>query len=142
MISKIAGTVSRPAIRTKLWWAKLAAGLLISNVFFFMLFSTNENLPAASNSVPKGWVEMQVRAELLTPFQSGKKVLLLQRVARKKVEAMLEKSPEDPEGRFIVLVRESDAEDLLKHESWEIIPYLKTLSFAKPYIGETHEIRY
>lgn len=142
MISKIAGNIFKQNTKTKQWWAKLAIAIVLSNVFFFTLFSGNETKEAPEHSVPEGWVEIHIRAELLTPFQTGKKVLLLHRSARERVEAMLETSPLEPEGRFTVLVKESEAEALLMHETWEIVPFLKTLTFTKPTRGVDHEIRY
>jgi hypothetical protein len=142
MISKIAGNSLKSNTKNKLWWSKLAIALIFSNIFFFLLFSGSETSSVTTPKVPEGWVEIHVRAELLTPFQSGKKVLLLQRDARKRVEAMLESSPVEPEGRFTVLVKESEAEALLKYESWEIVPFLKTLTFLPVARGESHEIHY
>lgn len=142
MISKIAGNILKKDTKTKVWWMKLAFAIVLSNIFFFVLFSGSETEIENNSSIPEGWVEIQVRAELLTPFQSGKKVLLLQRNARRKVEAMLETSPLEPEGRFTVLVKETEAESLLKYDSWEIVPFLKTLTFAPASRGEDHEIRY
>ena len=141
MISNIVGTALKKNTKTKQWWAKLAIAIVISNIFFFLLFSGSET-EIEKSTIPEGWVEIQVRAELLTPFHSGKKVLLLHRLGRKRVEAMLETSPQEPEGRFTVLVKESEAESLLQHESWEIVPFLKTLSFARIKTGVSHEIRY
>ena len=141
MISKIAGTISKQNTKTKLWWMKLGIAIVISNIFFFLLFSGSEK-EATQSSIPEGWVEIQVRAELLTTFHSGKKVLLLHRLGRKRVEAMLETSPLEPEGRYTVLVKETEAEALLQHESWEIVPFLKTLSFAPLSRGAVHEIQY
>ena len=142
MISKIAGTILKKDTKTKVWWMKLGVAIILSNIFFFILFSGSETQATATSSIPEGWVEMQVRAELLTTFQSGKKVLLLHRNGRKKVEAMLETSPLEPEGRFTVLVKETEAEALLKFESWEIVPFLKTLTFAPLSRGAQHEITY
>ncbi len=142
MISKIAGTILKKDTKTKLWWMKLGVAIVLSNIFFFVLFSGSEIKEGTTSSVPEGWVEIQVRAELLTPFQSGKKVLLLHRDGRKRVEAMLETSPQEPEGRFTVLVKETEAEALLKYETWEIVPFLKTLTFAPFSRGVEHEIRY
>jgi hypothetical protein len=141
MISNIVGTALKKNTKTKQWWLKLGIAIFISNIFFFLLFSGSET-EIEKSTIPDGWVEIQVRAELLTPFHSGKKVLLLHRLGRKKVEAMLETSPQEPEGRFTVLVKESEAESLLQHESWEIVPFLKTLSFARVHTGVSHEIRY
>jgi hypothetical protein len=138
---KTTGTLLNKNTKTRIWWAKLAVAIILSNIFFFVLFSKNEN-DGKTSSIPSGWVEIQVRAELLTSFQSRKKVLLLHREGRRKIEAMLETSPIEPEGRFTVLVRESEAEALLKYESWEIIPFLKTISFFPQKNGVTHEIRY
>ena len=142
MISKIAGTILKKNTKTKLWWMKLAVSLILSNIFFFVLFSKNEKPSVPSSSIPEGWVELQVKAELLTTFQSRKKVLLLHREGRKRVEAVLETSPQEPEGRFTVLVKETEVEALLKYESWEIVPFLKTLKFAPLHTGAHHEIRY
>ena len=142
MISKIAGTILKKNTKTKLWWMKLAVSIVLSNIFFFVLFSSNEKPSVPTSSIPEGWVELQVKAELLTTFQSRKKVLLLHREARKRVEAVLETSPQEPEGRFTVLVKETEVEALLKYESWEIVPFLKTLNFAPLHTGVHHEIRY
>lgn len=142
MISRIAGKFLNKDTRTKLWWAKLAVAIVISNIFFFLLFSGSETELVSQKEIPAGWVEMQIRAELLTPFQSGKKVLLIQRQARKQLEAMLETAPSDPTERFTILVKESQAEILLKHESWEIVPFLKKLTLTPLAQGTSHEIRY
>ena len=142
MISKITGTILKKNTKTKLWWMKLAASIVLSNIFFFVLFSKNETPSMPTSSIPEGWVELQVRAELLTTFQSRKRVLLLHREGRKRVEAVLETSPQEPEGRFTVLVKETEVEALLKYESWEIVPFLKTLTFAPLHTGVHHEIRY
>jgi hypothetical protein len=88
MTSKIAGTNSNSTNRNKIWWMKLAVAIVLSNILFFLLFSKSETT-TIQPKIPEGWVEIHVRAELLTPFQTGKKVLLLQRGARKRVEAML-----------------------------------------------------
>ena len=141
MNSKIAGMNLSTNTKNKIWWIKLGIALIISNVFFFVLFSKTET-NQASSSIPAGWVEIQVRGELLTPFHSGKKVLLLHRQGRKRIEAMLENLPSEPEGRFTVLVKESEAESLLRYETWEIVPFLKMLSFARFKKGVEHEIRY
>ena len=93
-------------------------------------------------AVPEGWVEIEVCGDLLTPFQNGKKVMLLDRQSRKTVVALLQDLPSDPEGRFTVQVKETDASVLLQRESWEIVPYLTTLTLAPVRKGEAHEIRY
>lgn len=141
MISKIAGKDLNKGTKPKIWWMKLGVAIVLSNIFFFVLFSGSET-PIVTSTIPEGWVEIQVRAELLTPFHSGKKVLLLHRLAGKRVEGVLETSPQEPEGRFTVLVKETEAESLLQHESWEIVPFLKTLSFSAATKGVNHEIRY
>ncbi len=141
MISKLIGRILNQNTRTKIWWMKLGIALLLSNIFFFVLFTGNE-APKVAQATPEGWVEIQIKAELLTPFHSGKKVLLLHRNSRKHLEAMLEKSPLEPEGRFTVLVKESQAQALLSYDSWEIIPFLKTLNFAPISKGAAHEIHY
>lgn len=138
---KVSGINWKTNMRTKTWWIKLGGAILLSNVFFFLLFSPSET-KNLSHIVPEGWVELEVRAELLTPFHSGKKVLLIHRQPRKSVTALLDKSPAELEGRFTVLVKEEDASALLMHERWEIVPFLKTLTFAPESKGISHEIRY
>ncbi len=142
MISRIAGTLLSKNTKTRVWWAKLAVAIVISNIFFFLLFSGSETSPVISKGVPVGWVEMQIKAELLTQFHSGKKVLLIHRKARKQLEAMLDTAPTDPEMGYTILVKESEAEILLKHDGWEIVPFLKKLTFAPISKGTEHEISY
>jgi len=142
MIFKMAGNILKKNTKTRIWWLKLLMAIFFSNLIFFILFSGDEKIKTQPSSIPEGWVEIQLQAELLTTFQSGKKVLLLHREGRKKVEAMLETSPHEPEGRFTVLVKETEAEVLLKHQNWEIVPFLKMLTFAPLNKGTEHEIRY
>ena len=142
MTSRTIGTDSKKnSVKPKVWWIKLGGGFILSNLFFFLLFSGNES-PAAATDTPKGWVEIHVKAELLTPFQMGKKILLVHRTSRTSLESMLKNFPPEPEGHFTVLVKESEAHFLLEHERWEILPFLKTLSFAPIIRGESHEIHY
>lgn len=141
MTSKIVGTVSNKNIKNKSWWLKLALALILSNIFFFALFSKSET-SQDSLAIPSGWVELQIRAELLTPFQARKKVLLINRFERKRIEGLLETNASEPEGRFTVLVKESEAVALLKFSQWEIVPFIKTFEFPHINSGVSHEIRY
>lgn len=142
MISNIAGTILKKNTKTKIWWIKLALALIVSNIFFFVLFAGATEAEGIVTSVPpEGSVEMQLKAELLTPFQQGKKVLLIQRAAGRKVEAIL-KAEANLEGRITVLVQEADAQLLLRYEFWEILPYLKNLILSQESKGTQHEIRY
>ncbi|WPU64237.1 hypothetical protein [Peredibacter starrii] len=119
---------------------KLGIALVISNVFFFLLFGNNSEVKPESSGVPAGWVEIQLSAELFTPFHSGKKVLLVNRIGRKKLEGVLQTPA--TEGRMTVLVKETEAHALFQHETWEVLPFLKNLNFASVKKGESHEIRY
>lgn len=141
MISNTVGSVLKKNTKTKIWWAKLGVAIMISNIFFFLLFSGSET-PAAATVLPQGWVELQVRAELLTTFQKGKKVLLINRVHGKKVEGMLQEVSQDAELRHTVLVNENEAQILLRYQEWEILPYIKTLELTTRVTGDQHEIRY
>jgi hypothetical protein len=121
---------------------KLGLALIVSNIFFFILFS-NESVNERPTNLPtEGWVEVQFEPLLLTPFQSGKKVLIIQRKAGKKIEGVLKDlSPEVP-GRITVLVKENEADALFSHSSWEVLPYLRKLTLASVAKGINHEIRY
>lgn len=137
MVFKTAGTLWKKNTKTKLWWGKLAIALVLSNVFFFYLFSGSDE-EAVAQELP-GWVEVSLPARLLTPFSPGKKILLLNRAQRLKLAGTLKAT----EGDFVVVdVPEDVAQVLFKHEGWEILPYLKEFAFRTVSRGETHEIRY
>ncbi len=123
-----------------MWWIKLGLALILSNIFFFVLFKSDPT-PAKEAPLDVGWVELQIRAELLTPFERGKKILLIHRASRSRSEAIME-APIDAEGRMTIRIHETEASHLFKHEAWEVFPYMKTLSFAPIHRGESYEIRY
>lgn len=125
----------------KFWWLKIGVALVLSNIFFFLLFSGDSEVKQDS-SIPEGWVEVQVEADLMTPFHFGKKVLIVHRIGGKKLEGVLQASGADERGRITVLVKENEAHSLFQHESWEVLPYLKHLTFARAKQRESHEIRY
>lgn len=143
MISEKIGTLLKRNTKTKIWWLKLGVSIVLSNIFFFILFSDNSEVKKPSGlEIPEGWVEVQLEAHLLTPFHSGKKVLIVQRKARKKLEGVLKTTGSDELGRITVLVKENEANTLFQHSTWEILPYLKHLTFASVRKEEGHEIRY
>jgi hypothetical protein len=143
MISEKIGTALKKNTKTKIWWIKSGLALMVSNVFFFLLFSgdpeVKQDLPTGT---PEGWVEVQLNAELMTPFHSGKKVLIIHRVGRKKLEGVLQNPGIEQVGKITVLVKENEAHALFQHETWEVLPYLKNLTFVSVRKGESHEIRY
>lgn len=142
MISKIAGIISAKNTKTKVWWMKLAFALVLSNVFFFLLFGGDNTSSAEAPRVPEGWVEVRIEARLHTPFQLGKKVLLMNRSARIKLPGMLNQSGSELDQRVTVLVPEKEAALLFQHENWEIIPHINNLRFQTIVQREDHEIRY
>lgn len=137
------GTLFKKNTRNKVWWVKLAVSLILSNIFFFILFSSDSEVKqVTTEGIPQGWVEVQLTAELMTPFHMGKKVLLVHRNGRKKLEGVLQAPEADQLGKITVLVKETEAHALFQHESWEILPYLKHLTFASVKKDPSHEIRY
>lgn len=140
MILQKIGNVLKKNTKTKVWWMKLGVCLILSNIFFFLLFDDDSELKPG----PKfpGWVEVQLEAQLLTPFQSGKKVLLIQRTARKKLEGVLQANGKEEPGKITVLVKEEDAEALFHYATWEVLPFLRHLTFASIRKEAGHEIRY
>ncbi len=142
MISKFTGIISQKNTKTKIWWIKLGIALVLSNVFFFLLFGGDNTSSAESRYVPEGQVEVQLEARLHTPFQNGKKVLLVQRTARKKIPAVLNHPGNELDQRVTVLVHEADANQLFQYENWEIIPLITELHFKTINLREDHEIRY
>jgi hypothetical protein len=141
VISDKLGTILKKNTKTK--WIKIGIALVLSNIFFFMLFSGDSEVKQVESSgIPSGWVEVQLSAELLTPFHSGKKVLLVHRNARKKLEGVLQDTGAGELGKITVLVKETEANALFQHETWEVLPYLKNLTFAQVRKEHSHEIRY
>lgn len=143
MISKKIGTLLKKNTKTRVWWAKLATAIILSNIFFFVLFGSGSDVKQmAPLGVPEGWVEVQLQAELMTPFHSGKKVLIIHRIGRKKLEAVLKTDSNAELGKITVLVKENEAHALFQHDAWEVLPYLKHMSFAVGKKEDSHEIRY
>lgn len=143
MISKLAGTLSAKNTKTKVWWMKLSVAIILSNVFFFLLFGgDNTSSAETTHALPEGHVEIQLEARLHTPFQMGKKVLLVSRSARKKISGVLNQSGTELDPRVTILVPEKEAALLFQHENWEILPHITSLQFQTIVQREDHEIRY
>lgn len=142
MLFKNLGMLLKKNTKTKVWWTKLCLAFILSNIFFFVLFGQNSDVKQVVLGPPEGWVEVQLQADLLTPFHSGKKVLIIHRIGRKKIEGVLQTSGTDLLGKFTVLVKEDEAHALFQHEAWEILPYLKHMQFAVLKKEASHEIRY
>lgn len=140
MISRIVGTLFKKNTRTRIWWLKLALALVLSNVFFFTLFSAPAP-PVPERPVRQGLVEVQIKAELMTPFQAGKHILLINREVRIHLPAVLEGGFNE-EGKLTVWIKEDRAALLFQHQGWEVLPYLPNFRFPLPIKGENHEIRY
>lgn len=138
MVSKIVGTFLKQNTRTK--WLKLSVALILSNLFFFLLFSNSSD---EQNSQPShaGSVQILLRAELQTPFQKGKKVSIINREKRLLMEGVLEEMMNE-DGKLAIWVKEERASLLFQYTGWEIIPYLKYFQMPTLSKGETHEIRY
>lgn len=142
MISKITGTILRKNTKPKTWWIKLGISIILSNVFVLILFSEDSAVRTIQEVATPGWVEVQLNAELMTPFHSGKKVLIIHRVGRKKLEGVLKTPGLDNLGKITVLVKEQEAHALFQYESWEVLPYLKHLTFTTTRKEDSHEIHY
>jgi hypothetical protein len=139
MISKLAGVLLKKNMKTKIWWVKLGLCLVFSNLFFFVLFGGSTSKETTLSSTPKGSVDVQLTATHSTPFEAGKKVLLVHRKSRKRVEGEL-KALNDT--HTTLTVSEENAVILLSHENWEILPYLKDFRFNEIARGESYEIHY
>ncbi len=139
MIGKLWKRDTKP----KLWWVKLGLALVVSNIFFYLLFgSPPQATPAPLQSPRSGWVEVQIEAELQTPFQVGKKVLIINRSQRLKVEGVLDGERHEEHNKLTFLVQEKDAPVLFLYRDWEIVPFLRNLTLTTFTKGRTHEISY
>ena len=142
MISEKIGIILKKNTKNKFWWIKLGLSLIISNIFFFLLFSNPKTETVNPGPKAPGEVEIQLQAQLLTPFQVGKKILIINRKRRKKIEAVLLSQELEVLNKFTVLVKEEEANTLFHYSDWEILPYMKYLSFALNVKDHQHEIRY
>lgn len=142
MISEKIGILWKRNTKNKLWRFKLGLSLIISNIFFFLLFSNSKSKAENIKVTAPGQVEIQLEAQLLTPFQTGKKILIVNRSKRKKIEGLLISQQLEDINKLIVLVSEKEANTLFHYSDWEILPYMKYLSFASNIKGYQHEIRY
>jgi hypothetical protein len=121
------GTAFPKDTRNRIWWIKLFLCLIFSNIFFFLIFGPQKKAPKISNS-RTNWVEIQMDADILTPLKEGKKVLLVNRRIGKKIEAILKTNEASDSGKITVSVKEEEAEDLIDHSSWQVLPFLKKLT--------------
>ncbi len=145
MIFKKIGKLLQQNTKPKLWWMKLGVSLVASNLFFYLLFGSHPPGTSAPAPIPgplAGWVAVQIDAELQTPFQVGKKVLLINRDKRLKVEGVLDGERPEGDGKLTFLVHEKDAAVLFHYRNWEILPFLRHLTFKALTKGKTHEISY
>lgn len=143
MIFKNVGQLLKKNTKPNSWWLKLAVALVLSNMFFFLLFSNKEKaqIQEVVETIPADMIEAQLRADLLTPFQKGKKVLLLTRIGQRYVEGVLQGAM-DSEGRYTILIKAHEANVLFGHEGWEILPFFPYKNFPRVTKGSEHEIRY
>jgi hypothetical protein len=122
---------------------KLGLSIVLSNLFFFFLFSsTPESSDKTERIIPPEQVEVQIEAQLLTPFQTGKKILLVNRNKRIKIEGTMQNLHSEASEKITVLVREQEAATLFQHQNWEILPFIKNLTFILAKREPTHEILY
>ncbi len=137
------GTLFKNVTKPRIWWVKLGVSLVLSNLFFFLLFGGVQPVtPSPTKESRSGWISVQLEAELQTPFQTGKKVLLVNRARRIKVEGVLEGEHREGVEKLAFAVREKDAAVLFLHRNWEILPYLRDLTFTAARKEPTHEIYY
>lgn len=139
---KFAGLASMKDTKTKIWWTKIALALVISNVFFFLLFGGDNTSSAETPRIRAGEVEVQLEARLHTPFQKGKKVLLVSRGAGKKLVGVLDLQGTELDPRVSVLVPETEAALLFHFGDWEVLPLIENFQLRTARQREDHEIRY
>ena len=138
MISKLNGIDSLKNMKIDQKKMKIFIALILSNIFFFILFSSNGE-SQVKEPLQKGMVEVKIAGLSHTPFEAGKKILLIQKASRLKIEGQF---ISENETHFHISVKENEAHQLFKHEAWEIIPYLSNLTFPQYSRGESHEILY
>jgi hypothetical protein len=142
VISEKIGMILKKNTKTKIWWMKLGISIVISNIFFFLLFAGDPKSPVTVSSLPEGWVEAHLNAELMTPFDSGKKVTLINRKHRLKIDGVLQSPPDLQAGKMTILVKENEASALFQYNDWEVLPFLKDMNFTAHKRSEDHEILY
>jgi hypothetical protein len=140
MISKLNGISFKKNIRIKPSVIKISFAILLSNIFFFLIFSNND-APKETVSIMPGWIEVQFKAEAMTPFQKGKKITLLNGNRSLKLEGVLQAN-QNEEGKYTAWIKEEDAPKLFQYSNWEILPFLKDWKLIKKTREVSHEIHY
>lgn len=114
---------------------KIVTALILSNIFFYMLFSPNDEVSELKTN--RGGVEVIIEGKLMTSFEENKDVLLTQPNLGLKLKGKL-LTNQNSETHYLVLVSEEDAQQILGRPlNWNILPYLK--NFKLPTARRTHQ---
>jgi len=140
MNSKPNGIIFKKFTGNKFQWIKIALGFILSNLTCYHLFYlTPVELP--KKTLRPGWVTIQIHAELMTNYQEGEKVFLIERNKHQFIESILEdKNTKDD--RFTLLIEETNLPIIYQSDNWQIIPFSKRFIISKKSNKVSHEISY
>lgn len=120
---------------------KLMMAFLLSNIFFFMLFSEDKEKKSPTERVG---IEIIIEGKLMTSFEKNKEVILSHQHAGIIKARLLEIQP--MQDSYLVLTTEAEAIKILARPvNWSILPYLKNYSMktpSKPMQEIDHEIHF
>jgi len=117
------GAISKPKI------LKLIVAIILSNVFFFMLFSGTDE---KTTTVKASGIEIIIEGKLMTSFEENKEVLLTHPASGMKIKGRL-LTHQNSDTHYLVLVSEEEAQSILNRASdWNILPYLKNFRLIGP----------
>jgi len=140
MLFKKNGTSFKLDTKNKTFIIKIAAALVLSNIFFFILFSPSDEIE--EKSLSDNEVEIHLQVTFHTSFQKGKKVLLIHRKTQRMVEAKLQDWVNEETQTLSVSVQDTQAQRVIDLTGWEVVPYIKQYTFAQTSKGDQYEIRY
>jgi len=119
---------------------KLIAIIFLSNLFFFYACK-DEPQKISTHSTPHGWVEIQIHAEMLTPFKSGKKVILSDVEKNIYINALMQ--GQDKENQILhLMINETDLAKIASSQNWKLLPYSKIFRFKPTTRENNYEIYY
>jgi len=119
---------------------KLITIIFLSNLLFFYACK-DEPQSISQPLIPKDWVEIQLHAELLAPFETGKKVILSDLEKNIYINGLLQ--GQDAENQLLrLMIHEKNLPKIALSRNWKLLPYSKLLR-TKPRTKENHyEIYY
>jgi|GEM_PF-3855360 len=118
---------------------KMIAAMIISNLLVYFLCRPSEQQALIQRKTSPEEIEIRIKAELKTPYEQDKKILLLSSEKRTKIIAKLVEQVSETE--FIITVHRREGMNMTRSDDWFIYPFFE---FKNPTLKteQNYEIYY